>query len=292
MDGLPPFFLHSMTTGPAKPQRSWRLPAIIVGVLCLGVGLYLQRPRPREYDGKPVSDWLQDLDKDKSADTQSRAREAFRKMGTNALSELLETLRSRGAGARQKQVATASQQTLIHQARALKAFEAIGPQAIPALAPLLPSETGLAAARALSHVGAAAVPVLIHALTNSTARVKQTVELGLDAAGEHALALVPVLVHNLKDADSLVRAHAAIALGRINQDPAMAVPALAESLRDPDEEVRLFAAEALGEFGPRAAAALPTLLQVSHDSDNRVYRAIFTSVKRIDPEAAQRAGVK
>jgi HEAT repeat protein len=273
-------------------MNPWFVRRAGVVVVLLGIGLYLQRPRQREFQGRTVNDWLEDLDKTQPAETQERAKAAFRQMGTNSLPELLEILRSWDTGARTRQMASASRQSMIRQERALLAFDAIGAQAVPALTPLLSGDNALAAARALSHAGPEAVSALSQALTNATTKVRQTVELGLDSAAEKGAVFVPILVGNLKDKDDLVRAHAAVALGRLNQDPARSVPALAESLHDTNVEVRLFAAEALGQFGPRAASAIPAMLQASKNQENRVYRAIFSSLKQIDPDAAKRAGVK
>lgn len=273
-------------------KSRWITPLIIAVILILGIGLYLQRPREYEYQGKAVSDWLEELDSKNSNESKALAREAFRQMGTNVLPALLEILRSWETGARQRQIASANQQNMVRQEHALNAVEALGPAAIPVLTQLLTSENGLAAARALSHAGPEALAPLSQALTNQSAKVRQTVELGLDSMGDKGKAFVPSLIQNLKDQDALVRGHAAMALGRLGQEPATAVPALAGSLQDPNADVRLSAAQALGHFGAQAAPAIPALLSAAKAQDNRVYRAIFNSLKQIDPEAAKRAGVK
>jgi HEAT repeat protein len=118
---------------------------------------------------------------------------------------------------------------------------------------------------------------------------------------------VPALVRALKDEDARVRRNAAASLGvilhasspargaetRDRDDPeiAVAVTALADALRDDDDNARVNALEASGMMGPAAKSAGPALLDAL--KDGKVKRESVESIlKRIDPEAANRAGFK
>ena len=52
------------------------------------------------------------------------------------------------------------------------------------------------------------------------------------------------------------------------------------------------AAEALGQIGPKAKGAISPLLNTSKDKDPQVSGEAFKALTLIDPDAAQKAGVK
>jgi len=75
------------------------------------------------------------------------------------------------------------------------------------------------------------------------------------------------------------------------------VDGIAALLGHPDAAVRRASAEALGLYtGPsytaEAKSAVPALMQAMKDADPDVRLAAGATLKRIDPEAAARAGVK
>lgn len=270
----------------------WRLPAIFLVILVIGVGLYLQRPREVQYQGKPMTRWLDELEAKHPAEKRNSANEAVRQMGTNIVPALLDMLRSAPSYSKRQMASSMSQTELAHR-RAIAGFQALGSAAVPALSRhLLNPGTAGTAAQALSHLGPDAAPALLHAMTNQNAVIRQKVEMGLEATGPAGEVIVPALIRNLKDADSHVRAYAARGLGRGGLEPEVVVPALIEGLRDPDSEVRAFAAEALGRFGPKANSALPSLVNAAKDKDSHVSRAVFKALAQIEPGPEQKAGVK
>jgi HEAT repeat protein len=107
-------------------------------------------------------------------------------------------------------------------------------------------------------------------------------------AKEVVAALVPVL----KDKDALLRGRAADALGNLSASAKAAVPALIEALQDEEDYVRTEAAQALGDIGKAAQAAVPALVAALKDKEAPVRKAAAESLKKIDPEAAKKAGVK
>jgi HEAT repeat protein len=115
----------------------------------------------------------------------------------------------------------------------------------------------------------------------------------LGELGARAKAAVPALLQVLKGNDDMVRVKAAEALGRIHSDPEMVIPALITCLNDPKSDLRTEAAEALAGWGKQSQAAVPRLIQLLDDrSDRDLMAAVPEALKKIDPEAAAKAGVK
>jgi HEAT repeat protein len=110
--------------------------------------------------------------------------------------------------------------------------------------------------------------------------------------GPAAKAAVPALLKVLKGNDDTVRVKAAEALGRIHSDSEIVIPALISCLNDPRSDLRTEAAEALASWGKQSRAAVPRLVQLLEDrSDRDLMAAVPEALKKIDPEAAAKAGV-
>jgi HEAT repeat protein len=104
---------------------------------------------------------------------------------------------------------------------------------------------------------------------------------------------VPHLIEALKDKDARVRAPAAIAFGAIGADAKAAVPVLIAALStDPNNDVRRLAADSLGLIGPDAKEAVPALLKALHADSRALRDSAAEALKRIDPRAAERAGLR
>jgi hypothetical protein len=99
-------------------------------------------------------------------------------------------------------------------------------------------------------------------------------------------------IDQLHAKDSAQRLHAVKALARRTAEAEVVVPALAEALKDEDTFVRRDAARALGDLGPSARPALPALLVALRDKDGAVRKAAGEALRKIDAEAAARAGVR
>lgn len=115
----------------------------------------------------------------------------------------------------------------------------------------------------------------------------------LGVIGPLAKVAVPALLQVLKAGDAAVRANAAEALGQIHSDPGIVVPALISSLNDLNSSVRTSATDALAGWGQESRAAVPRLIQLLDDrSDRDLMVSVREALKKIDPEAAAKAGVK
>jgi len=120
--------------------------------------------------------------------------------------------------------------------------------------------------------------------------------MAMDVGTEEVLG---ALVSALKDKRELVRARAARGVGNFGADARTAVPALIEALKasakikkEDEVFVRVHLLDAVGQIGPAAKAAVPVVLEGLKADDQLVRKQAAESLKKIDPEAAKKAGLK
>jgi len=146
---------------------------------------------------------------------------------------------------------------------------------------------GELAAAVFQAVGPDAIPDLIPLLKDPDARLRSLALEALGAIGPASETAIPHAIAGLKDGDAAVRAAAARALGRIG--PAAAhdgVAPLATALGDRDPAVAFSAASALAGLGPAAKAARPALLAGLGDRRQEGWRRrLVESLLKIDPDA-------
>lgn len=121
------------------------------------------------------------------------------------------------------------------------------------------------AVKALKQLGAAAVPALVQAMSDSDARIRQGAAWALGSLGAAAEPAVPALVVALGDEDEQVRLDAAVALRRIGGAEA----ALTAALQSEDVLVRRGAAQALAGVAKTPETAL-VLIKALADADEVV----------------------
>jgi HEAT repeat protein len=102
--------------------------------------------------------------------------------------------------------------------------------------------------------------------------------------------VVPALIERLHDPHQYVRYSVATSLGQLHTQPEIVVPALMNDFSGNDTLLRAKVLDALGQFGSQARAAIPMVLEALKDQ-NVSYNAAI-AFKKIDPEAAAKAGVK
>jgi HEAT repeat protein len=283
-------------------MRRWVYIALaIVLVVIAGVGVW-QGLREREpvYQGRRLNVWLEILHREKLAHLDDRAKQAIRHIGTNALPVLIERLRTHDTPLKQLIMKWAQKQAFVHfhfnsaderRPEAIWGYEALGPLA------------------------SAQVPSLSATLTNDPSpKVRIAAVWALGYIGPEASMAAPALFRAAQDKDYHIRSPAFIALGKIRPNPQLTIPLLVAGLDDPHPTTRAYAAFALGNYGTQAKAAIPTLLRMlatntaavfEHDTsvfavyaitaDNAAgfeKDAVGSALKKIDPEAAAKAGVK
>ena len=114
--------------------------------------------------------------------------------------------------------------------------------------------------------------------------------MALGEFGPAAKPAIPALLQALKSNDASVHGAAIAALGKIHAEPGMIIPLLIGYLDDKDLNDE--AAEALGNFGNLASSAVPKLVPLLKVPDKDLHHAVVVALKKIDPEAAAKAGGK
>ena len=230
------------------------------------------------YEGRPLREWLAVYFGPGPDTSTAQADDAIRHLGTNAIPILLEMLQETNSPLKLKWIALMGKQHLfkppqearVRNAEAARAFQALGPDASNAVPGLVriyredhSPESQIYILMALGSIAPAvlpaATPVLLDGLTNSDVRLSRT---------------------------------AAMAIGGAHGQPDVFVPALINGLKGPLQS-RGIAAWSLGEYGPQAKSAVPALVDLSkNDPALSVRTQAANALKKIDPEAAAKAGVK
>ncbi|MBI4326924.1 MAG: HEAT repeat domain-containing protein [Chloroflexi bacterium] len=185
-------------------------------------------------------------------------------------------------------------------------LQAMGPEAREAGPALLEAlrrenEDSFFLARALLAIdpqqGPAIVPEMIKYLRDRNAVNRHGAADVLAKIGPGAEAAIPVLTAGLTERKPLVRQRCADALFKIGlrneATKRLALQVLMDGLRVKHEVAyRRFAAQYLGEIGPQAKEAASSLLEVSQEEDEELRKSAKEALKKIDPDAAAKAGVE
>ncbi|EEF60946.1 HEAT repeat domain-containing protein [Pedosphaera parvula] len=299
-----------------------RILLILLSFLLLG-GLAWQVLRPREpvYQGKTLTQWLRQGIGSTNAEDEKLIVKAVTIIGTNALPVLLQKIQATDSPLKLKFISLIERQSLIQldlptayesRCEAFGGFFILGPlanPAVPKLAELLPydDDSGFVAF-SLAGIGLDGALPLVQALTNSNPGVKhnaleafglmRSLYSGTNYAPDRLAAIPEVgkiavrpLLECLESKDRLARGEAARALGSLGCEPDQVVPALIHQLKGTNYSSRP-ALEALGMFGPKAKAAVPALLEALNGPTFGDRSELTNTLKKIDPAAAARAGVK
>jgi HEAT repeat protein len=273
------------------------------------------RPTSAEMLGgtKPKPPNSEDLDQLYRKKRQ-RDEDAIRQIGTNGIPTLLDML---GATSKNiKKVVTKLQSKQLREdsrsenfdvedlrSLAVDGFAILGTNAEYAVSQITRlfhnPETRLQAGRALTKIGPSGFAVLTNALSDKDGEVRNNVVwvLGEEGGGDPKV-ITKLLVQSLKDPDPSVRGNAAEFLA--GKDPTLAIPALLDALNDHEYYPRARAASSLGSFGAAARPQFPKILSVYKNviagQDQELIKdlggTLRDTLKKIDPEAAEKTGVK
>jgi HEAT repeat protein len=235
------------------------LSAIVIGGIAF---LFLRSTREPVYQGKPLSVWLKEYDIRKSGNATEifgpnwrEANKAVKQAGTKAIPTLLRLLREEDLNKHNLD---------INGNEASDGFAALGANAKDAMPSLMEIYE-----------------------QHPAARVDDLYCLG--CIGPAAKDAVPWLLQKLPDTNGEVRSQIITTLGEIHAQPDQVVPVLINYLNDSNKKVRAYSALALSYYGTDAKPAVPALFDLLNDKDTR-FSATF-ALKRIDPEAAAKAGL-
>jgi HEAT repeat protein len=153
------------------------------------------------------------------------------------------------------------------------------------------------AALALAQMKAEAKPAvrdLAVALKDTNLQVRVAAATAIWRLGPIAKDAAPEVIRAYKEAeDEEVRLMAGYALGKIGTASKDVVPTFCEVLRTGESKAKRQAALILGQMGPDARDAVPDLIKVfDNKMDADASKQAGEALKKIDPEAAEKAGVK
>ncbi|EEF57459.1 HEAT repeat domain-containing protein, partial [Pedosphaera parvula] len=139
------------------------------------------------------------------------------------------------------------------------------------------------------------LPEFIAAMQSPEWALRNNAALALAEYPERADVVVPVLMKTLNDSSVEVRMMAAKALHLVAPQTA-AKPEVVEViigiLKNPNDQIAYQAAQLLGDIGNAASAAIPALTESIHGTNRLVASTAERALKKIDPQAAAKAGVK
>jgi HEAT repeat protein len=301
-------------------QRKWRTGLVVILALStIGVLLYVSRTNEPSFQGRALSQWLEDIENARDDQAAEPANNAVRQIGTNAIPYLLEMMRAEDSQLKET-FNTLVARAHIYRFRipdasgkhacAFVGFCALGPQAgsaIPELTVLVNNpKLARFAAAALIYISPDGVKAATSGLENTNALVRREILGVLGTAGivrfttnatparmailgAQAEFAVPPMIRALSDSDELTRARAATSLGLLGQKPEIVVPALIRNLAETNGwRVPVSAAKGLSRFGTNAGAALPALKAIAGHPDSRVREAVATAIQSIETPAEPR----
>lgn len=268
--------------------------AVVAAVLVLAA--YVTRPREPVYEGKRLSEWLEQIRSEDEAEMRHGVA-AIRAIGTNALPALMEMLDSRDSSLKLWIQRLPSKQSLItwkmasaddRKVDGLIGLSVLGESSRPALPKMkalfvadAPGSTWGIACAAIADCEPDVVGYFTACLTNPIPRVRHASAQRLGFMREKARTAVPQLIVALKDDNHVVRKYAARSLGLIDNESEHVLSLLIPMLDDPDYHVRSGAAVGIGEFGSRAQSAVEQLRLMTVDTNETVRISATTALKKI-----------
>jgi HEAT repeat protein len=151
------------------------------------------------------------------------------------------------------------------------------------------------ACRILGTIGPAANgarAALDKTLADKESSVRQQGAEALGRLGSGAAASALAVQKLFADDEALVRITAALAYWRITSEANKALEVLAKGLKDDDRLVKKMTIQNIGDMGAAAQPLVPTLTDIAHEDDGNLREAARNALKKIDPGAAKKAGVR
>jgi HEAT repeats/PBS lyase HEAT-like repeat len=267
-------------------KRRLLLAIVLLAALAACAWFFLSSNQPPEpvYQGKTLTVWLEEgsgsFGQDINSEEQQKAADAVGHIGTNAIPTLLHLLRIKYSPLKTKLILILNNQSYFK-------IHLTSDQDLHSIA--------FSGFLILGTNGVSAVPELIHIFEENISVDSQRYALAsLGAIGPPAKAAIPLLLKAATNTnyDWRVRYAAVGSVYEIHADPQIAMPAMAICLTDTNPDIRRWACNVLGEFGTNAEPCVPALVSLLKDPNNLVRERAGGALKKIDPEAAAKAGVE
>jgi len=229
----------------------------------------------------------------------SMAARAFESCGSNAIPLLVPKLKHGNPAVREACITSLS--VLVRRSMSTN-------EIISMFFPCLDDTDPMVRVHAVSiygHFGPAAsnaIPALIRNLqSNETGRhkfmgeiifVRANAATALGRIGPMAVSAVPALTNLMASTDHYARASAATALWQITSNANLSLPVLIDEFPTFDRHSMPAIIQTFSEMGPLAKAAIPLLINELTNTDPRTLTTLTNALKRIDFEAAEKAGIK
>jgi HEAT repeat protein len=290
---------------------------VLLAVIATVAAFFALRPGELVYQGKSVSAWIADLG---SNDRQriERAHKALVALGEPAMPYLAKTIETKESKFHSHYLQFWSSRKLpqslqrllptpishLHQARVngVGVLGQMGPKASPAVSTLVralgDADEGMRmmAAEALGKIGPEArpaIPALVNMLKEDESFLRQTATYSLIRIGDPTGKAIEPLTALLNDKNNeLTGISADIALWLLEGKSQPTLDLLRKNVDPIDWRTRLFTADYLGDFGAASKVSVPALLELLHDENEAVREHAVEALRKIDPAAAEKAGVK
>ncbi len=262
--------------------------AVLFLVLAAGITWQVVRLREPGYKGIPLSLWLLQYGTNHFPVVQAgplgpQAQTALRQIGTNAIPIYLRIITTRESPSKLWLMARVPNRwsARLHVRSAFD-YRLLGAFGLIALGPDSRS----------------AIPTLIASVNDSNPDIRYAVGFTLEALAPVAgNDLLPFLKKCVEDPDVIVQSEAIRVLGQMRQESEQVIPLLLAILAKPSGQqgsmrIRADTLRALRQFGVDAKPAVPSLVELLNDADVDIRSAATNALRKIDPDAAVKAGVK
>src|SRR6266699_3025722 len=279
--------------------------AVLLAVIATVAAFMALRPREPVYQGKRLSEWLEEFSRRGRGQINRQAENAIRQIGTNALPFLVADLCREDSPHKLALMEWCNKWSSLkfqfktfadRRGPALMAFYVLGNAGKlgPAAKPYQPSiGTWLdsqpdTAAFALLYIGVESTPYLTDALSHTNWLVRTWAAVAL------AKLNLEVQQRGLNSGFTLSSYSCQPVFQPFFSYSADDIPAFITNLKSTNAVVRAATAEATIELKDPSwnRRLIPALLPLLRDDDLRVRNAASQALKRIDPERATKAGVK
>lgn len=284
-------------------QCKFILLAVLAIVVVVGLASWVLRPREPVYHGKRLSQWLDEYNRAGGMDKTGPISDAIRAMGTNTLPFLLAHIKHTESPLKGKFFSLIGKQHWVklpfygadpYLETSILALSALGSNAAPICPDLLKvaenPDSSWRGTMSLLAIGPASVPTLAKACqsTNSHLRTEAVLMMAMQKA-------MPAPWFSWGYSKAPVNGQLMFMVGYAVSDED--VQEMINLLANPDSAIRRASAEAIGlytrpPYTRVAHSAVGPLTELLKEADPVLRESAAETLKKIDPEAAAKAGVK